>query len=104
MTLWARPIANIAVFAVIVIGAWKKWRWVYYAVLVLLGVTVLLLPTYLLQTLMADLLFKLSVVTPPAWFNILSFVAGLPAVALFVWMLVALIKRGPWAMRRPQLY
>jgi hypothetical protein len=30
----------------------------------------------------------------------LGLVMAIPASALFVWMLVALIKRGPWAMTK----
>jgi hypothetical protein len=36
----------------------------------------------------------------PAWTYWLALVAAIPSTALFIWMLVALVKRGPWAMRK----
>jgi hypothetical protein len=39
----------------------------------------------------------------PASLNAASIAFGVVAVALFVWMLIAVIRRGPWAMTRPPL-
>src|SRR5713101_5355377 len=36
----------------------------------------------------------------PVWVTWLSVVLGIPGTALFVWMLVAVIRYGPWAMTR----
>ncbi|HEX9476996.1 MAG TPA: hypothetical protein VGA41_10085, partial [Candidatus Dormibacteraeota bacterium] len=33
----------------------------------------------------------------PSWTYWLSVAVGIPGVALFIWMLVALIRYGPWA-------
>ena len=95
---------NTALFAVLIVGTWKAWRWTYYVVLVLLGLTALSLPIDLIQPLAHNLLRTVSIITMPTWFYLLAFFTGLPAIALFVWMLVALIKRGPWAMRGPRAY
>jgi hypothetical protein len=36
----------------------------------------------------------------PSWIYWMSIVLSIPAAALFVWMLVAIVKRGPWAMTK----
>jgi hypothetical protein len=36
----------------------------------------------------------------PTWIYTLSVAVAIPGAALFVWMLVALVKRGPWAMKK----
>jgi hypothetical protein len=36
----------------------------------------------------------------PSWTYWISVALSIPAATLFVWMLIALIKRGPWAMTR----
>jgi hypothetical protein len=36
----------------------------------------------------------------PAWTYWLGLATSIPSAALFVWMLIALVKRGPWAMTR----
>jgi hypothetical protein len=99
--LWASAILYSALFAVAIVGALKRWVWIYYVVLVLLGLTVLTLPV--------DLVYMVAGVphfagvpsfSPPSGVYALALVTGIPGAALFAWMLVALIKRGPWAMRR----
>lgn len=80
-----------------IVGALRRWTWAYYAVCVLLGFQTLTFPFTLLSA------FSTSAFSPiklPVELTIASVVFGIPAVALFVWMLVAAIKRGPWGMRR----
>src|SRR2546427_819104 len=36
----------------------------------------------------------------PVWVTWLSVALGIPSTALFIWMLVAVIRHGPWAMTR----
>ena len=93
-----------AVFVVIIVGAWKRWVWMYWVVLVLLGLTSLLLPIQLVSALVTLPNVSSRAITLPGWVQPVQILTSLPAVALFVWMLVALIKRGPWAMRRPQSF
>jgi hypothetical protein len=102
--LWATAIFYSVIFGVIIAGAWKRWTWMYYVVLVLLGLTSILVPLYLFYIFGGSAIAAASGFTVPSWFYVFAFVTGLPAIGLFVWMLVALIKRGPWAMRRPQVY
>ena len=101
VSLWASVVVYSIVFAVIIVGAWKRWVWMYYVVLVLLGLSAILLPVDLFYVFAGSAIGGSSGLTVPSWVYPLSFLTGLPAVALFIWMLIALIKRGPWAMRRP---
>jgi hypothetical protein len=89
----------VAIALVVVIGALSRWRWLYYALIVLLGLGVLGLPFTIAGA---------SGVTPAgggfpgpmlgsSWVSVVFSILG---AALFVWMLVALVKRGPWAMTR----
>jgi hypothetical protein len=102
--LWVSAVLYSAVFVVAVVAAWRRWTWAYYAILVLLGLTALLLPIQLVYVFMGPAVGAVAGVAMPAWVYALNFFTGLPAIALFAWMLVALIKRGPWAMRRPSAY
>jgi hypothetical protein len=101
-SLWGSAILYAAVFVVIIVGAWKRWVWMYYVVLVLLGLTALLVPVQVLNAFVAPSIGAAMGVTMPGWLYPLTIGTGLVAVGLFAWMLVALIKRGPWAMRRAQ--
>ncbi len=68
----------------------------YYAVVVLLGLGALSLPFSLVST-------PPGTVPLPLQIQLLKwaqFVIGLGGAALFVWMLFALVRHGPWAMSR----
>jgi hypothetical protein len=88
---------GVAISVVAIIGALRRWTWVFYAVLVLLALETLSFPFALISAFAPSMLspIKLPVVTAAV-----SVAFGLTAVALFVWMLVAIIRRGPWAMTR----
>lgn len=95
--LWTGAVIGIAIAAVAIIGALKRWTWVFYAVLILLGFQAASFPFTLLSA------FSSSAISPiklPVELTIASVAFGVPAVALFGWMLVAAARRGPWAMRR----
>ena len=89
-----------AIFAVAIIGALQAWTWVYYVVLVLLGLSAILLPVDLVYVFVGARIASIAGMTMPSWLYLVSFLTGIPGAALFVWMLIALVKRGPWAMRR----
>jgi len=103
-TMWAvvivsfviGAVAGVAIAITVVIGALRLWTWVYYGVLVLLGFQILGLPLNV-----ADALGLIaSTYEPPAPLYWVAFGAGIVSIALFAWMLIALIRRGPWATRR----
>jgi hypothetical protein len=86
---------------IVVIGALQHWTWMYYAVLVLLGFWILSVPynqvnEYILRTAFP------SPVTMPSWVTLVLVGFGIPSAALFLWMMVAISKRGPWGMIRGQ--
>jgi len=86
----------VAICAVIVIGALARWTWMFWAVLVLLGLGALGLPINLYSALSGSTSSG-SLYGLPAWTYWLSVAVGIPGAALFTWMLVALVRHGPWA-------
>jgi hypothetical protein len=98
--MWIGVGILVAFYAVPFIGALRRWTWIYYVVLVLLGLGALFLPVDLFDAAVGPRTSAASSFTLPSWFYIANFVTGLPGAALFAWMLIALITRGPWAMRR----
>jgi hypothetical protein len=91
-------IIGLAIAVVAIVGAIKRWTWMFYAILVLLGLGALSLPFSLLPT-------PTPAGTVPLPLNVqllrwVQFVVGVPGAALFVWMLYAVVRHGPWAMSR----
>lgn len=91
-------LVGVAIVAVVLVGTWRRWTWMYYVVLVLLAFQIVGLPD---QVAGAAGMFRdqPTVQLPAAAFGI-GIVSGLLATALFAWMLVALLRRGPWATSR----
>ncbi len=88
---------GVAISAVAIIGALRRWTWVFYAVLVLLGLQSVSFPFTLISA------FSTSALSPmklPVALTAASVALAIPAVALFIWMAVAAFRRGPWAMTR----
>jgi len=98
--LWVGAAFGVVIAAVVVIGALKRWTWIYYAVLVLLGFGAISLPLDLVNALGGSALSSASGFSLQAWTYWLGLIVSIPGTALFVWMLVALAQRGPWAMRK----
>ena len=100
--VWFVAVFAVLIGAVGIYGALKRWTWLYYVVLVLLGIGVLSLPSTLIRALTGSDLTSSTgaTLTVPSWFSWASVATGVPGAALFVWMLIALIKRGPWGMTR----
>jgi hypothetical protein len=94
--LWVSVIIGVAICSVLVIGALMRWTWSFWVVLVLLGLGTLALPFNLISAL-AGSAYTANLYGLPAWTIWLSIAIGIPTAALFVWMLVALIRYGPWA-------
>jgi hypothetical protein len=95
----AVAILGVAAAVLILIGTIRRWIWMYYTVLGLVGLSTIGLPFSILGALgitQSPILLNGSLQVVQ-WFGLaLAFVS----LALGVWMLVALIRRGPWAMRR----
>jgi hypothetical protein len=77
------------------VGSYLGWRWIFWAVLVLMAVGGI------------NAIFTLfSIVRPgtsggPVGVSIVQEVLTLAAAAMFVWMLIGVIRYGPWALKRP---
>jgi hypothetical protein len=97
VALWTGAVIGVAIAVVAIIGALKRWTWLFYVVLVLLGLQAVSFPFTLISA------FSTTAVNPvalPVALTATSVTFGIPAIALFVWMLVAVVKRGPWGMKR----
>jgi hypothetical protein len=88
---------GVAIAVVAVIGAIRRWTWVFYAVLVLLGLQAASFPFTVISAFTPS---TFSPVQLPVAATAASVAFGIPAIALFAWMLVAALRRGPWAMSR----
>lgn len=96
--LWIAAIFGVAFAVVVVIGALARWTWMFYVVLVLLGLSTAGLPLNIVGAVAGST--PLNPFSLPVWITWLSVVLGIPSTALFIWMLVAVIRYGPWAMTR----
>jgi len=94
--LLSAAVIGVAICAVIVIGALMRWTWMFWVVLVFLGLGALGLPINLFSA-VAGSAYPGNLYGLPSWTYWLSVAVGIPGVALFIWMLVALIRYGPWA-------
>jgi hypothetical protein len=79
------------VFAGLAIGGLLGWRWVFWADLVVL-----------LLTLANSLLRVAGPVSSPLATSVTDTVLDVATAALIAWMIIAAIRYGPWAMRRPR--
>jgi hypothetical protein len=98
--LWVGALFGLAISLVAIVGALNRWAWTYYVVLVLLGLSAISLPINLINAFSGSAISAASGFSLPSWTYWLGLVLAIPAAALFIWMLVALIKRGPWAMAK----
>lgn len=98
--LWVSALFGLAIAIVVVIGALNRWTWMYYVVLFLLGLGAISLPVDVVDALGGSAVSAASGFSLPAWTYWLGLASAIPSTALFIWMLVALVKRGPWAMRK----
>ncbi len=83
---WIVVIVIAAIEVIAALGSYLGWRWMFWAVLVLLGVS-------------AIVAIAFPNTSPiPGWVPAIESIA---AFALFIWMLIGLIRFGPWAMKKP---
>jgi hypothetical protein len=101
--LWVAAVFGLAIAVVAVIGALSRWTWIYYVILVFLGFGAISLPVNLIDALGGSAVSSASGFGLPSWLYWLGLATEIPGTALFIWMLVAQVKRGPWAMRKVAL-
>jgi hypothetical protein len=96
--LWVGALIGVAIAVVAIIGALQRWTWIFYVILVLLGLGAVSLPFSIAGAFGASSgLNPYSLPSSVTWVSTISELLG---TALFVWMLVAVIRYGPWAMPR----
>src|SRR6266446_2509189 len=96
--LWVAAIFGVVFAVVVIIGALARWTWMFYVVLVLLGLSAAGLPLNIIGAVAGST--SINPFSLPGWISWLSVALGVPSTALFVWMLVAVVRYGPWAMTR----
>ena len=77
------------------IGSYLGWRWMFWVALVLFAFGGLGAFTNI------GTLLKPETSPIPLWGIAISELFAVASLGLFIWMLIAVIKFGPWAMRRP---
>jgi hypothetical protein len=95
VSTWIVVIVIAAIEVVAALGSYMGWRWMFWAALVLLGVGAIGAITNL------GTLANPNTSPVPGWALAVDQVLSIAAFALFVWMLIGLIRYGPWAMKRP---
>jgi hypothetical protein len=86
-------LVGVGVFlAIVMIGVLRRWRWVFWLVLVAFGGMILDIPVTLLQ--LTGILPALF----PLWYSLCRMGASLIAVGIAVWMLQLYQRHGVWAM------
>lgn len=77
------------------IGSYFGWRWAFWAALVLYGLSGISAFTNLTT------LFNASKSPVPVAGLVAGEIFSVLGLAMFVWMLIAVIRYGPWAMKKP---
>jgi hypothetical protein len=98
-SIWIGTVIGLALAVVAIVGAVKRWTWAYYLILVLLGFT-LLGTMFNLINLAAGGALTSRQPQPPEPARVAAYIFGAIDTVLFVWMLIAVVRRGPWAMKR----
>ncbi len=99
-SLWIGAFIGVAIAVVAMVAAWKRWVWAYYAILVLLGFGIFGFVYNLIDLATGGALTAAQAIRLPQWSRAVAYISGVVDAALFVSMLVALVRRGPWGMRR----
>jgi hypothetical protein len=87
-------IALLAAEAILIVGILRRWSWLFWALLVVFGVSAIRLPLLPLQ------LVRLLPGGTPLWYALLQAGIGLVQAAIAVWMLRLYRRHGVWACQR----
>ena len=98
--IWIGVAFWIAISVVLIVGALKRWIWSFYGSLVMLALSVIFLPAGLISITTVRGLSNIAALGVPTWSYWWSIGLAVSGTALFGVMVTALIRRGPWAMRR----
>jgi len=86
---------GVAFAAIIIIGAVKLWRWVYWYLAVAYLIAVLTIPQNIVYSVVPSPFSPL-----PSWLRFVSIPFALAEAALGAWMIVLFHRYGTWARRR----
>jgi hypothetical protein len=86
VSTWIAVIVIAAIEVIAALGSYLGWWWMFWAALVLLGVGAIVAIAFP------------DTAPIPRWAPAIESIA---AFALFIWMLIGLIRFGPWAMKKP---
>ena len=79
------------------LGSLLRWRWIFWYVLVLMALGCLAAIIGV-----AGLFRSTSASSPvPLGASVVEEVVAVAAIPMFVWMLIGVVRYGPWAMKRP---
>jgi hypothetical protein len=92
---WAVVVVLAILGLVAALGSYLGWRWMFWAVLVLLGLGAIGAITNL------SYFVKPQSSPMPTWAVAVDELFSLASAALFVWLLIGVIRFGPWAMKKP---
>jgi len=92
---WATVIFIVVLGLVAALGSYLRWRWMFWVALVLLGFGAIGAITNL------SYFVKPDASPMPTWAVAIDEVVSIASAALFVWLLIAVIRYGPWAMKKP---
>jgi len=102
VAFYVMVVVLVSISVAALVGALSRWTAAFYVILGLLCLETLYLVFGVVGTLVESLAGSVFVgqsLGPPAWMIWTEAGFGIPATALFVWMLVANVRRGPWAMK-----
>ena len=92
---WVVTVVIAAIELVAALGSYLRWRWMFWVVLVLLGIGSIGAVTNINT-------FAHPQTSPvPTWGVAISELLAIGSLGLFLWMLIAAIRYGPWAMKKP---
>jgi hypothetical protein len=92
---WIFVLVLASISLLLAVGSYRGWRWAFWVTLVWLAFNSIGVLTNL------NSLANARVQTQPAAVIVGSLLLSLIALALFIWMIVAAFRYGPWAMRKP---
>jgi hypothetical protein len=82
----------LLLITLLVVGTIRRWRWVYWLVLVAFGLSGIRIPVMALQ------LIGVLPIDPPLWYSLFRSLVAAIQVAIAIWMLVLHRRYGIWAL------
>jgi hypothetical protein len=95
LAAWAVVIVLAAVSLLLAVGSFLGWRWVFWVALVWLALNSIGVLSNL------NALANSQTQVEPVGVLAGSLLLSLVALGLFIWFVVALVRYGPWAMKKP---